>query len=433
MSKNYIHDIRPSSRTQKRRDSVHHEHELRMRKLGARRSEDFVSEEYDSGSRSGGKGIWYVAALAIIVLVFALTFVFAGATVYVSPREGTVELSGPILAEKESRTGLSYETVSNSITKTGTTNASEKTYVERKATGSVRLYNNNSTAPQKLLIDTRLESPSGYIYKTKTAVTIPGQTTVKGKTVPGSVDVAIYADEAGDVYNLSEKDVELKIVGFRGGPKYEKVYGKTTSAVEGGFKGDAYDISDEELDELTSSLQAELRTELINKTRTELPADFIMYDKAVVVSFAQPEITGGEVGKAEVAVTGTIQAFIFSEADLTQALVDKVIAKSEENTVFIPNIKDLNIELDAENIAGAGDDADIKITIDDQVNVVWQINDEEIKEALVGTKKRDFQSKMLEFKNIESAELSLKPFWRTTFPEKPNAIRIENTFGVAAD
>ncbi len=427
MTKNYIHDIKPSSRSQKRREMLNHEHEIRMRKLGMRKNDDFDNDVYAGDSRSGGRGIWWIAALAIIILVFALTFVFAGASVYVTPRQGSVELSGPIVAEKESRTGLSYEMVSNELSKSGTTDASEKKYVERKATGTVRLYNNNSTAPQKLLIDTRLESPNGYIYKTKTAVVIPGQRTEKGKLVPGSVDVAIYADEAGDVYNLPEKDTDMKIIGFRGGPKYEKVYGKTTTPVEGGFKGDSYDISEEELNTLTDSLQAELRTELVEKARSELPADFIMYDRAVKITFAKPDITGGEAGKAEVKVTGKIDAYIFKEEDLTRALVEKVIAKSEENSVFIPNIRDLNIELD-EAEAGSEEDSDIKITIDDKVDVVWDINDEALKDALVGTRKRDFESKMLEFKNIESAELSLKPFWRTTFPDKPGAIKIINSF-----
>ncbi len=427
MSKNYIHDIKPSSRAQKRREVVEREHELRMRKLGIKKNEDFGSEEYEySGGGRSGRGIWYIAALAIIVLVFALTFVFAGATVYVTPREGTVELSGPIVAEKESRTGLSYEMVSASAEKSSSVSASEKKYVEKKATGMVRIYNNNSTAPQKLLIDTRLESPNGYIYKTKTAVVVPGQTTVKGKLTPGTVDVAIYADEAGEVYN--QKELDLKIVGFRGGPKYEKIYAKTITPVEGGFKGDSYDISDTEKETVMNSLKADLTADLIAKARTELPADFIMYDKAVDVTFDEPVFTDGESGKAEISVKGNINAYIFKESELTKALVEKVIAKSEENSVSIPNIRELNIELDKPGSMGGESDSDIKIVIEDKVNVVWNINDAELKEALSGTRKRDFDSKMLNFKNIESAELSLKPFWRTTFPDKPGAIKIVNTF-----
>ena len=427
MSKNYIHDIKPSSRAQKRREVVEREHEIRMRKLGIKKNPDFGSEEYEyRGDGGSGKGIWYVAGLAIVVLVFALTFIFAGATVYVTPREGTVELSGPIIAEKESRGGLSYEMVSVTSEKTASASSSEKKYVEKKATGTVKLYNNNSTAPQKLLIDTRLESPNDYIYKTKTAVVIPGQTMVKGKLTPGTVDVAIYADEAGEVYN--QKELDLKIVGFRGGPKYEKIYGKTTTPIEGGFKGDSYDISDSELQTITENMKSQLTEELTQKARTELPEDFVMYDDAVNVSFDKPTITSGDSGKAEVTLSGTIDAYIFKESELTSALVEKVIAKSDENSVYIPNIKDLNIKLDMPSVEGSEGDSDIKIIIEDKVNVVWNVNETELKDTLAGTRKRDFDSKMLQFKNIESAELSLKPFWRTTFPDKPGAIKVVNNF-----
>lgn len=423
MTKNYIHDIKPSTRAQKRRDLIEHEQELRARKLRrTSRNADFDTDDYDTPRSGGGRGIWYVAALAIVILVFALTFVFAGATVYVTPREGSVELSGPILAEKESRDGLSYETISLSSQVSAAAGASEKKYVERKAVGTVRLYNNNGMAPQKLLIDTRLESPDGYIYKTKTAVTIPGQKVEGGKTVAGSVDVAIYADEAGEVYNLKDKDVELKIVGFRGGPKYEKVYGKTTTAVEGGFKGDTYDLGEDELATMTGELQEKLRTDLIAKARAELPDDFIMYDDAVTVRFQDAEITGGEGNKSEVRVAGTIDAYIFKEEDLTRALVDKVVAKTDENGVSIPNIRELAIKLEA------AEGSEVRISIDDRVQVVWNVNDEAVKEALVGARRRDFESKMLEFKNIERAELAQKPFWRTTLPDEPGAIKIVNTF-----
>ena len=104
MNRNYIHDIKPSSRTQKKRDALHRVHERHVHEL-----EESYDPRYVERSGGSSRGVWYVAALAILILVFALTFVFAGATVFVTPRTGTVELSGPILAEKESRTGLSFE------------------------------------------------------------------------------------------------------------------------------------------------------------------------------------------------------------------------------------------------------------------------------------------------------------------------------------
>ena len=423
LNRNYIHDIKPTPRTQKRRDAFHRAHEKRLHEI----EESFVpnAKEY-SPKRGSGRGVWYVAVIAIVILVFTLTFVFAGAKVYVTPRTGTVELSGPIVAEKESRSGLSFEMLVLDDEASATVVAGEKKHVEKKATGTVKLFNNNAT-PQKLLIDTRLESPDGYIYKTKTATVIPGQKTEGGKKVPGSIDVEIYADEAGEVYNLDQSD--FKVVGFRGSPKYESVYARSTTQIKGGFSGETYDISPADFESNKKSLQEELRTTLLSKAKAELPADFIMYENVAVINFDEPVVeASGEAGNASIKQKGKISALIFKEEELTKALVEKVVANTEENKVYIPNIRELNIELDKGSIVSDPENiSDVKIVINDKVSVVWEINDLELKEALVGVRKRSFESKMLQFKNIDKAELNLKPFWKTSLPTKPGAIKIINT------
>lgn len=424
LNKNYIHDIKPSSRTQKRRQAFHRAHEKRIREL-----EDNFGPEAPSyvEDRSGGRGIWYVAALVLLILFFALTFVFSGATVFVTPRTGTVELSGPILAEKQSTDGLSFEMSVLEGEKSISVTAGEKTYVEKKAVGRVRLFNNNP-AVQKLLIDTRLESSDGYIYKTKIATAIPAQKTENGKKVPGYVDVDVYADEPGDVYNI-EKDSSLKVVGFRGSPKYETVYAKTLTAISGGFKGESYEVGEETLTAKTQELKESLTSELVANAIAELPKDFIMYDSLVLPEFEDVVISEGESeGEAKISVKGKLNAVIFKESELTKALVEKVITNTEENKVSIINLRDLNLMLEEGfSVSNPQTITDLKVIIEDKIQVRWDVNEEEVKEHLAGIKKRDFQNKMLEFKNIDKAELSLKPFWKSSLPEKVNSIKIVNT------
>lgn len=425
VNRNYIHDIKPSSRVQRRRDAFHRAHDKRVHDL----EESFVPERpnYASG-RSSVRGVWYVAVIVILILVFALTYVFAGATVFVTPRTGTVELSGPILAQKDTSTNgaLTFEMLSLSDEASTVVDAGEKQYVEKKATGTVRLFN-NTTSEQKLLIDTRLESPDGYIYKTKVATVIPAQKTENGKTVPGSVDVDIYADEAGDVYNLDEAD--FKIVGFRGSPKYETMYGKTITPITGGFKGETYDVGEDVLNQTKASLQDGLKASLVEKARAELPNDFVMYDNVTLINFDEPAIEDvGTDGKVKVVQKGTIDAPIFKKETLTSAIVSKVVTDTADNQVVIPDIENLNLKLDQGSaIADPTNISDIKVVINDKVDVVWEVDDAAVKDALVGIKKRDFQNKMLEFKNVDKAELTLKPFWKSTMPDKTSAIKIINT------
>lgn len=421
MQKNYIHDIKPSGRTQKRREAFHRAHERRMHEV----EETYDDRRYESGGGSS-RGMWYIAAFALAALVFALTYVFAGATITVTPRTGSVELSGPILAEKESRSGLSFEMLVLDAEESSSVAAGEKRYVERKATGRVRLFNDHSSSPQKLLIDTRLESPEGRIYKTKTPVTIPGQTIAGGKKTPGSVEVDIYADEAGEAYNTTESD--FKIVGFRGSPKYEHFYARSITPISGGFRGDTYDIGDDVLASETERLRAALREKLVEQAGAELPTDFVMYEDVATFLFDEPVVEEGSDGSVVVRQGGVMNAVIFKESDLTDAIVDRVIADKEDNRVRIPNIRELTIMLDPKSVITDPESmTDIKLLIDSRVEVVWEVEEVAIKEALAGSKKRTFDSTMLSFKNIDKAELKLKPFWRSSLPEKVGSIKIINT------
>ncbi len=440
MNRNYIHDIKPSSRTRKRREAFDHEHEIRMRKMGLlkperiEREEESAYRDYKDPSNRSGRGIWYVAAFAIIILVLALTYVFAGAEVTVTPRQGTVELTGPLVAEKVSRTGLTFQMMVVEDVASVQVASTGETFVEKKATGTVRLFNNNSTSPQKLLIDTRLTDASGKIYKTKTATTVPGQKMSGGKLVPGTVDVAVYADEAGESYNVG-KDVELKIFGFKGGPKYNTIYAKTTTEISGGFKGQSSNISDEELKSKTEILKGDLIKSLSEKARAQLPESFVFYEKSSLVDFDEPVVeTATDGATATIKIAATMNAVIFKESELTKALVSGVVSDEDREKVRVSNIRDLNIELDP--ATAIGDPAtmeSIKITISDKINVVWDIDEEGLTNALVGIRRKDFESKMIHFKNIDKAELDLKPFWKSRLPEKARAIRIVNALEVTEE
>lgn len=429
MTRNYIHDIKPSSRSQKHREALEREYELRMKKTGKKKVSKPVGV-YEAGRSGGssGKGLWYVAGFTIIILVFALTFVFAGADVYVTPREGTVTLDGPILAQKESKEGLAFQMVVLEGDETSTLPAGEEKYIEERAVGKVRFFNNHSSAVQRLLIDTRLTSPDGNIYKTKTAIVIPGQKTENGKTVPGTIDVDVYADDFGEEYNIPT-DTDLKILGFKSSPKYQNIYAKSITDISGGFKGNKPDISEESLKSAQDKLKADLEKSLVDKAKAQLPEGFIMYEKMAKASFDEPKITMSDDGvNAKITQHGVLNAVIFKKSDLAKALVGNVVEESDKEKVKISNIDSLKMELDpAYSIRDPLSMQGIKIDINDTINIVWKIDKEELTQALVGTRKRDFISNMAKFKNIEKAELTLKPFWRGTLPDKPKSIKIINT------
>lgn len=426
MHRNKIHDIKPSSELSRRS----------AKKIPTRRpmrreiiEEDFQPEEFESlrnyQKGRSGRGLWYVAGLCILFLVFSLSFVFSKASVEITPKNGTFPINKSLTATKDSGSGLSFEMVVLEGEESAEITASDKTYVERKATGQVRIFNDHGSSEQKLLIDTRLETEDGKIYKTKVATTVPGQKTVNGDSTPGFVDVEVYADQPGETYNI-EEGTTLKIIGFRGTPKYDTFYAETITAVEGGIKGEVFDVSEETKESKIDELKKEVKASLIGTIRNELPEGFVLYEGSTITVFDSVEQEQGE-NSVSFKQKANVYAFVFKKEDLEKEMVKNSV--QNEGSVRVTNIEDLNVGLvDSGNIQPETV-SEISIKIEDNLNVVWDIPEEEIIEAISGIKERDFEKTMAEFRDsIEKADLDLKPIWRSNLPDKSNQIKIINTF-----
>jgi len=421
MPRNSIHDIKPSIKLRKSKgyesrrlehdDDEYEEEEVRAPRRSSRAKEREVYENpYHEKRSGGGKAIWYVAAFCLLFLVFALSFFFSSAKVIVTPRSGTVEINKLVVANKDplDAKSLTFDTVTLEGEESVSISSTEKKYVEKKATGSVRLFN-ETTSSQKLLIDTRLVTTDGKIYKTAKALTIPAKTVVAGKSIPGSVDVDIYADEAGEEYNKTESD--FKIFGFKGSPKYESFYARSTSEISGGLKGDTFALSDEEETTKKELLEKSLKDNLLTKARKELPEGFIIYDDAVILDKQNPEIVSSDTG-SKMIQKGTLHAFIFKKENLTRELVKESVADFDKNRVFINDLEKVD---------------SVSLSIKGKGEIIWEVDEDLIKEALVGIKEREFESTIGEFRNIEKAELAIKPFWKMTVPSEIEKISIINT------
>jgi len=59
------------------------------------------------------------------------------------------------------------------------------------------------------------------MYRIDSSVIIPGYQKVNGKIIPGSIEATVYADQAGDGYNLKLADLtgDFSIPGFKGDPR----------------------------------------------------------------------------------------------------------------------------------------------------------------------------------------------------------------------
>lgn len=56
--------------------------------------------------------------------------------------------------------------------------------------------------------------------------------------------------------------------------------------------------------------------------------------------------------------------------------------------------------------------------------LVWDIDESELRSALAGKDKSAFEAIVSGFASIQEAKARIEPFWKSTFPEDPNDIKV---------
>ena len=161
--------------------------------------------DYESKNIKGRWRIWALVVISIFSLTGAVFYVFSSAEVVIIPRVAEADFNNDFKAKKYNGSTFSETTLGYNIyhvEKLGTKNldADGDKLVQRKSSGIIIIYNKFSDSTQKLIKNTRFETPDGLIYRIDQSVVIPGRTTVSGKITPGSVEAKVYGDEPGVKY-----------------------------------------------------------------------------------------------------------------------------------------------------------------------------------------------------------------------------------------
>ena len=187
-------------------------------------------------------GLWIIVGVSILVLFFGFSLLFSGAKLVVIPKQRSVLVDATFEAFKTPRVGaLGYEIMTIEIEGTNEVYANTEEFVEEKASGKITIYNNFNTSKQRLIKNTRFETPEGLIYRINESTVVPGQRIENKKVVPGSVEVVVYADEVGEKYNMGLGD--FTIPWFKGDPRFDDFYARSKTEMTGGFVGEKKIVS----------------------------------------------------------------------------------------------------------------------------------------------------------------------------------------------
>lgn len=353
-------------------------------------------------------GLFKKAVLGVLVGVL----VFAGfmlsrtqATVTIDPKQDLYDVDVSI------PTNVSSVATKTQVTKSASVSleATSEQQVEKQATGRIKIINYHQETPQELVKNTRFQTPEGLIYQIRESIEIPGYTIRDGKTVPGTLEVDVYASSAGEEYNIGK--TKFTIPGFQGREQFEKITAESLTEMTGGFIGIKKVVSDSAIEES----EEKLRDDLLNQFSSEpsISDTVIILPDPETISYSEirDEVNGNTV---TLSLTATVDAYSFKKDELFDFVGQNTIGGSTTSDAFTLDPSGLNFMIEEEEIAITG-----------QTQITWVTDLEELKSNLAGKKRSEISTIINSYNSFSSASMDLKPFWKTKFPEDTTKIKVE--------
>ena len=397
---------------------------------GRRKEREFIpipeNENFSKiPSKTPRKGIWLATGVALLVLIFVILSVFNSATLAYIPKSAALSFNNDIYtAQKTGEGKLFYSVVKLSKDKGSDASASGEEQVSRKASGTIIVYNDASTEAQRLVENTRFETTGGLIYRIPKAIVIPVKKTVSGVSKPGTVETLVYADVAGEKYNVGLSDFTLP--GLKGSARYSTIYARSKTDMSGGFVGTEQVVNIQDKTRVESELKATLRDELIAEAKSQVPEDFILFQSLSSVTFENlPQTSSINRGNAVINIRGDLYGVMFKRSDLFNHLANKKVSLAANDSVDI-------VDIDLLNLAFIGivpevllTSSDIKFCVTGESIALWRTDEVALKADLIGKRKKDIPSILNNYPTITSATATVSPFWKSSFPDDATKIKVE--------
>lgn len=394
------------------------------KELEARVHEETKNIEYElDQERSTGRFFkWFLSIVVVVGIFIGLTHVFARAEVSITPKQETFPVSLAVTAYGQASNGqLRFETLTKIFEKEVMIPATDTEYVETKASGKIRIFNNYSANAQTFVEETRFMASDGKIYKTGKGVrvTVPGK---KGST-PGFVDTMVYAAEPGVSYNKELDD--FTIPGFQGSPKYTGFTARSLTPMSGGFQGTSAVVAQTSIDTSLDSLKKSLQEEVLLSVRQQTPESFVTLPGGMIAGNLTHVIDRTVKDGVMVRVSQPVTFVLFDRVNMTSYLAHAFIPgyTSDSDRLMIHDVSTIRVtvpETISENTS------EVKLVLDGSVSFSWLTSADSIRSKIAGMKKQSIPEIITSFETIEHGDVVLRPAWLMNVPKKHGRISVNS-------
>jgi len=372
--------------------------------------------------------IYTLSSAVIGVGLFFLVFVLPSASVKLFAQTFQDNLNTNVLMDSNiSSANLSARTIPAQLIEEVRENnftfeATGEADIEESATGQIRVYNEYNSSPQTLVANTRFLSSGGLLFRTVETVVVPGASVEGGKVVANSILVNVVADEAGSEFNI--EPTAFSIPGFKGTDKYLAFYGKSETAMEGGFKGKTTVVTQDDIDNAVDGLNQNFLQEVGDTLKEKIPDNLIVIEDTFESKFETLDI-GAVAGEPKtefsIRVRAVARAFLVKQEDILD-LVEHYFVNSAEYSAEFELSDERTIEYVVKEIDYGKGYASVDLNITQVFNKKLDITN--LHNEIRGKNESEVRRILLNKDGLEEAQIRFWPFWVRKIPNDVEKINI---------
>jgi hypothetical protein len=371
------------------------------------------------------KGLVILVLCAVLIFLFGF-FLFPKAEIKIKPKESAMSLKDAVTIDLSAKNynfenkiipGVIFEderAMEKDFSATG------KSTAEKKATGTIVVYNEYSTASRSL-VPSRFVSADGKLFWSTQTITIPGYKKDGGKIIPGQKEVAVEAAKAGEEYNIGPTTFALPALA--GSSLYTTIYAKSFSPMAGGAIGEVASVTEQDLQNAQDDLVKEAKDLSKEALSARLPVGSILLDETISQQISDENASakaGDLVESFKYSLNVKSSAFSFKKEqldDFVNSLINLNIKKGEK-------VKDgsLKISYSAQSVDLSSGKLVLQVSV--QVQVYKDIDAGQIQKALAGKTKTEAELILKSLDDFSDFSIKNKPFLRRKLPEDPQKVEV---------
>lgn len=353
--------------------------------------------------------------LAVLLLGFVIYVAFARATVTVlrKPIPATARFTVTVRPEPKDEPGVVagavLETVAEGM-KTIVASGDKKT-VDGKACGTVTVINGQGSS-QPLVVNTRLLSEAGILFRLQEGITVPAG---------GRVDTRACADLPGAGGDIAA--ARFTIPGLNAALQ-EKTYAVSTAAMKGGVVETSV-VTQKEVDAAIESYAKEVADDAAEKLVGMLARPDMGTGKFVTHKIVRRETTaqvGKEQDRYDVTVAVSVSAVFYDQQAVERTARQKLMESLGEGMELQALDRDsYGVDLKEKDVVGKSATLDVSVNgsgVMDENNPAFD------RKKLAGMSLADAQAYITGIEGVQSTDIILSPAWTKHLPNLADHITL---------